>query len=135
MKWYEPMLEANLLRGVFILIIVWGYYETWKINKLIGNRRLGAFLWKVGRSIFFWVVGSLLATFIQYEFDLDTRILASVPTFLFFAYIAWSIRARRLALTDSWHEEQAEGNELLNEVLDTLEIEKVKAIREIERNP
>ena len=133
MQWYEPMVEANILRAVFILIIVWGYYETWKLNKLIGNRRLGKLLWKIAISIFLWVAGSLLAIFIQFYLDLETRILASVPTFLFFAHTAWMIRTRRLILQETWHVEQAEGNDLLNEVLDVLEIEKERAIREIVR--
>lgn len=130
------MFEANILRGVFILIVVWGYYEVWKLNKLIGNRRLAAFLWKIALSIFLWIAGSFAAAYAHYELQLETRVLSSVPTYLFFGYIAWSIRSRRIILQDTWHIEQAEGNELLNEVLDALRIEKQKAIKEIaERKP
>ena len=133
MSWHESMIEANILRAIFILIVGWGFYEVWKFNQLVGNRRLGRFLWKVGVAHAFWILGSFAVTFLQYALGLETRVLASLPTFLFFGYISWSIRTRRRLLAETWHEDHVEGNELLNEVLDTLSIEKEKAIRELEQ--
>ena len=118
-------MEILLIKICLTLTLLWTYYEVVELSKVVKEARPRRFIERISRGLLYFIALRVLASVVEYEFNMLMGYLTAGLMHAFFIYITFAIRGRRMRILEMNKRVQNVADELTS-VLETLETEKTK---------